>query len=92
MSIADIVERPGMRQALIRDGMQGDLEIAGIGILKHLKPNWTYGDLSGAIASMDIADIIQQQAEKKSFWQVDEQFWQEYPQYARTHLNTVAAC
>lgn len=76
--------RPDIRLALIRDGDHADPEAVGVHMLKHLSQKWTgpNGALSGTVASMNVADVVEKQAEQASFWALDSAFFDQYPQYS----------
>lgn len=78
------LNRPDLRHALIRDGDLGDPEGVGVQMLEHLNSKWDANQMmtTGNVASMNVANIIEKQAEQPQFWTVDGAFYNKFPQYA----------
>lgn len=78
--------RPDLRQALIRDSMVCDPETLGTQMIGYLKSKWEHRDVSDAIASTNIADIVQRQAEQRGFWAIDQSFYSKHSRYSACNL------
>jgi hypothetical protein len=78
--------RPDLRQALVRDGAQGDPDNLGTQMLGRLNVNWERRDGPDTVASMCVLNVVQQQAEREGFWDVDKGFHARHSSYSReTH-------
>ena len=56
----------------------------------YLKNKWEHSDVSDAVASMNIANIVQRQSEQRDFWVVDETFYSAHSRYSACNLFSKA--
>jgi hypothetical protein len=63
-----------------------DPETLGTQMIGYLKSKWEHRDVSDAIASTNIADIVQRQAEQRGFWAIDQSFYSKHSRYSACNL------
>lgn len=79
-----LYSRPKLREALIRDSAKVDVESIGLSLMQNLEPNFARhlaDDTRIPPGSMDVIEMIEQQARSRSFWKVKPSFFTGYPQY-----------
>ncbi|KPI42814.1 uncharacterized protein AB675_1782 [Cyphellophora attinorum] len=75
---------PNLRQALIRDTNDVDAELIGTHLFENLSRNWAHDETAFPEikpGTMDLFDLIQQQACTLDVWKVNPAFFSVYPQY-----------
>jgi len=79
-------QRPKLREALIRDFRNTDIDALGTQALRSLETNWSRDAVSSiglSLATIDVVELIDSQARSLEFWKLNPSFFTKYPSYRK---------